>query len=274
VKKIILESEQGKFAKFGAIQNRKLRREVTTISRMTHKNIVRYYQAWVEGGSEMNVEGDVAATDQEEGVENKPAQESSSDGESSGSEQGGWWTNSPVESSMMTRQIGSEVKAGSKTDSQLQSSDMVSWDDESVTSDPILERKRNLQSPSLVNLLEHELDHGFQNPLLVGTGLQDDLYGGLFADTKKSSTSDSDDGLLWDESSVKVDKAQNQKILYIQMEYCSTTLRKLIDESTSSPMDVNEIWRLVRQILEGLRYIHSLKIIHRDLKPGMYMDFS
>lgn len=49
VKKIILESERGKFAKTGAIQNKKLRREVTTISRMTHKNIVRYYQAWVVG---------------------------------------------------------------------------------------------------------------------------------------------------------------------------------------------------------------------------------
>lgn len=52
VKKIILESERGRFAKACALQNRKLRREVTTISRMTHNNIVRYYQAWVEGGTE------------------------------------------------------------------------------------------------------------------------------------------------------------------------------------------------------------------------------
>jgi hypothetical protein len=48
-----LESEQGsgEVAKARANLNRKLRREVTTISRMTHKNIVRYYQAWVEGGN-------------------------------------------------------------------------------------------------------------------------------------------------------------------------------------------------------------------------------
>jgi translation initiation factor 2-alpha kinase 4 len=44
VKKIILESEKGRFASYAVVQNRKLRREVTTISRMTHKNIVRYYQ--------------------------------------------------------------------------------------------------------------------------------------------------------------------------------------------------------------------------------------
>ena len=56
VKKIILESERGAFAKAGAVQNRKLRREVTTISRMTHKNIVRYYQAWVEGDDIGNIE--------------------------------------------------------------------------------------------------------------------------------------------------------------------------------------------------------------------------
>lgn len=50
VKKILLEPEKGRFAKFAAVRNQKLRREVTTISRMTHKNIVRYYQAWEEGG--------------------------------------------------------------------------------------------------------------------------------------------------------------------------------------------------------------------------------
>jgi translation initiation factor 2-alpha kinase 4 len=47
IKKIILESERGRKAKYAALQNRKLRREVTTISRMTHTHVVRYFQAWV-----------------------------------------------------------------------------------------------------------------------------------------------------------------------------------------------------------------------------------
>lgn len=31
--------------------------------------------------------------------------------------------------------------------------------------------------------------------------------------------------------------------------------------------NTDEIWRLFRQILEGLAHIHGLSIVHRDLKP-------
>jgi translation initiation factor 2-alpha kinase 4 len=58
IKRIVLESEEFEDDTYNrgsktknpkaVVQNQKLRREVTTISRMTHKNIVRYYQAWVE----------------------------------------------------------------------------------------------------------------------------------------------------------------------------------------------------------------------------------
>lgn len=45
----------------------------------------------------------------------------------------------------------------------------------------------------------------------------------------------------------------------------SKTLRDLISRNLyqSTP----EIWRLFRQILEGLAHIHGLSIVHRDLKP-------
>ncbi|KAK4159032.1 anticodon binding domain of tRNAs-domain-containing protein [Cladorrhinum sp. PSN259] len=55
-------------------------------------------------------------------------------------------------------------------------------------------------------------------------------------------------------------------IMYISMEYCEKrTLRDLI--SRNLHRDTQELWRLFRQILEGLAHIHSLTIVHRDLKP-------
>ncbi|TQV91108.1 protein kinase (Gcn2) [Cordyceps javanica] len=55
-------------------------------------------------------------------------------------------------------------------------------------------------------------------------------------------------------------------ILYISMEYCEKrTLRDLI--SRNLYQNTTEIWRLFRQVLEGLAHIHGLSIVHRDLKP-------
>lgn len=77
-------------------------------------------------------------------------------------------------------------------------------------------------------------------------------------------------------------------ILYISMEYCEKrvrppsqipsdfllqrsadwlpqTLRDLITRKLHK--NTAEIWRLFRQILEGLAHIHGLSIVHRDLKP-------
>ncbi|KAG8158764.1 hypothetical protein KVR01_011207 [Diaporthe batatas] len=55
-------------------------------------------------------------------------------------------------------------------------------------------------------------------------------------------------------------------ILYISMEYCEKrTLRDLIARNLAK--NKTEVWRLFRQILQGLVHVHSLNIVHRDLKP-------
>ncbi|KAG7226180.1 hypothetical protein INR49_014275 [Caranx melampygus] len=60
--------------------------------------------------------------------------------------------------------------------------------------------------------------------------------------------------------------------LYIQMEYCEkSTLRDTIDHGLHQ--DQTRLWRLFREILDGLAYIHEQGMIHRDLKPvNIFLD--
>lgn len=214
VKKIELESEEGEFASVAAVQNKKLRREVTTISRMLHKNIVRYYQAWVEGGE------DVDTSVEEEDEEDKNAGVvPSEEGDESSDEEGssGWWTNSPTEG------VGEHLlsRGGGADDFSEHSSDTASWvaeDDDTVDmSNPRdMPPRHDSHSASIQDLLG--CDQDFQSPLLAGMGFQNQSYHGLFQRKKKSSTttSQSDDD-LWDDSGVKIDSTSSNRILYIQV---------------------------------------------------------
>ncbi|KAK9811583.1 hypothetical protein WJX72_006503 [[Myrmecia] bisecta] len=59
--------------------------------------------------------------------------------------------------------------------------------------------------------------------------------------------------------------SEKQQMLYIQMEFCPRTLQQVLSEG---PMDEASCWQVVRQLLAGLAHIHSQGIIHRDLKPA------
>lgn len=67
-------------------------------------------------------------------------------------------------------------------------------------------------------------------------------------------------------------KSHVKQFMYIQMEFCEkSTLRTAIDNGLHK--DVSLVWRLFREIVEGLHYIHQQAVIHRDLKPvNIFLD--
>ncbi|XP_039950475.1 eIF-2-alpha kinase GCN2 [Bactrocera tryoni] len=87
---------------------------------------------------------------------------------------------------------------------------------------------------------------------------------------------DDDDDDEEEESSRQVSKGGNapkpMQVMYIQMEFCEKcTLRTAIDDNLYE--DTERLWRLFREIAEGLSHIHQQGIIHRDLKPvNIFLD--
>src|SRR5271156_1077179 len=82
---------------------------------------------------------------------------------------------------------------------------------------------------------------------------------------------------------LKLGELLNSDYYFIDMELCDLNLSEYIHRSTplnpsesipyfirnsSPPLKAQQIWNIMKQIANGVNYLHTLKVVHRDLKPA------
>ncbi|XP_019725702.1 eIF-2-alpha kinase GCN2 [Hippocampus comes] len=234
-------------------QFRRIKGEVTLLSRLNHENIVRYYNAWIER-NEMPVAGMPSNTDSSEppSTADRPP---------------------PVRKALpRLNELG------------------LADDVEDIAPPPALsssvEWSTSIERSSSAKCVRHqssdeEDDDDDEDDGVFGASFlpSDDSNSDVIFDNGGDSTDEMSQGEpskgLVNETVESADSDRpfvTVHYLYIQMEYCEkSTLRDTIDQGLHN--DQNRLWRLFREILDGLSYIHQQGMIHRDLKPvNIFLD--
>ncbi|XP_012865461.1 PREDICTED: eukaryotic translation initiation factor 2-alpha kinase 4 [Dipodomys ordii] len=215
---------------------RRIKGEVTLLSRLHHENIVRYYNAWIE-------------RHERPPDARPPARNQAADG---GAEHGAPAGKASPEGSV-------EAAAPPPISSS------VEWS----TSE------RSPAGPGSSSDEEEEDEHDgvFSQSFLPASDSESDI---IFDNEDENSKSQHEDEDNHDKNthhgSEPAAATEAVHYLYIQMEYCEkSTLRDTIDQGLYR--DTSRLWRLFREILDGLAYIHEKGMIHRDLKPvNIFLD--
>lgn len=260
VKKIKLDPDDPTMKK-------KILREVKTISRMQHRHIVRYFQAWIEGDS-----GFSSDDDDDEGDDGF-SDDSESDNEAHSDNHIGLEAYESTSLSSGTNDVeNSQPSVDDDDDDWLgtMSNSIGLW---STSKHENRSHRSNSQSLSLSSRFRSESsypDDGFD-----WEGLQEASDDGDDGDDAfNGSGGERASGMFRQKLSPhQIRTKRLSEKLYIQMEYCGgSSLRDIIDKS-SLWKNPDRIWTLLRQILEAIVYIHRQGIIHRDLKPpNVFLD--
>lgn len=243
--------------------------EVMLLASLNHKYVVRYYAAWLEEPDTEFEQNSAILTDSEEENDDSIEHENPSTGniefgsysDCESSESGTGFFRKPS----LNRSTSNFSKDFSKSMSNvidhfqnkaLIPSSSTNWDfiSNSYTNNDSLEQ-------SLSNIMFDDKDNDEEDEDIISF--------------HKNTVEDDSDMIQFsdDEEVVTKKKVAMKSTLYIQMEYCENrTLQNLI-ASEKLYLQKEEYWRLFRQILEALSYIHSQNIIHRDLKPmNIFID--
>ncbi|XP_060526951.1 eIF-2-alpha kinase GCN2 isoform X2 [Cylas formicarius] len=227
------------------VLNKKIGREVMLLSRTLHENVVRYYNAWIEtttmkGDSEDEMNSSITTSAETNIKTNIPKE----------------LKNNQTSLVDDLEKLGLPMKnfeISITYDSKSQALFVSSSDDDSSSSE----------------------DEAWRGHMGVCKSSNTDSESIQF---EKGSVEESESEL----SSASIKSAKQIKIvpeiikqeayMYIQMEFCEkSTLRTAIDNNLY--LDEDRVWRLFRETVEGLAYIHQRGMIHRDLKPvNIFLD--
>jgi len=263
VKKILLNPTDG-------ARNSKIRREVTTISRLLHKNIVRYYAAWVERVIGLhNVQNNASGQRQEsEDLESSSASLDSAVFKK--------FTPSFGVDHFQDLDVEFDINAVYANDTMSLSEDSYSDESESESESQSDSSSSSSGTPYQPSFSLHDVDSA-------------DSGGIEFVDSNHDQREDDESSYTQhvdcdDESHIvgNTERVNNSDInesggqpiryLYIQMEFCDATLKDAINGGMLW-QELNEVMRLFRQLLDAISYIHSQGVIHRDLKPAnIFLD--
>ncbi|KAM3917996.1 eIF-2-alpha kinase GCN2 [Leptodactylus fuscus] len=230
-------------------QFRRIKGEVTLLSRLNHENIVRYYNAWIEKHEIPSSNTPKAGTTVDKKVVVKPEQVvvKNEFGLADDIE-----ANAPAP--IMTSSVEWSTSCERSSSAHCKKSDQDSSDEDEDEDDDD-DDEEGVFSPSFLPGTDSDSEIVFEDE---NSPDQDEEAAVEKSEELKESPS---------EMSV-----QTVHYLYIQMEYCEkSTLRDTIDQGLY--LDNNRLWRLFREILDGLAYIHEQGMIHRDLKPvNIFLD--
>ncbi|SCV03361.1 LAME_0H09802g1_1 [Lachancea meyersii CBS 8951] len=227
--------------------------EVMLLASLNHQYVVRYYAAWLE--EEPDVEDAVTS--------------SGSDLDSEGSDSD---LESDSDSRLQSGAMSRSANANNNWDfisNSFQNSNLP----EIVFANSSSDADENSEDESSESYSDGPLSDAFEN------SSNDSIADDEKRVKQRRSPANSRKGYAmaqYRNSIEQVNARRNvRSTLFIQMEYCENrTLFDLIHTENLNSQK-KEYWRLFREILDALGYIHSMGIIHRDLKPmNIFIDES